>query len=52
MASHPVDPRPALPFNEWHSAARVSTRSQLMACLRAVVIALVLLVVLALIVLY
>ena len=42
----------AVPPSEWQSSAHGYTRSQLMACLRAGVIALVLLVVLALIVLY
>jgi len=52
MASHPMGPGPALPPSEWHSSAHVYTSDQLMACLRAAVIALVLLGVLALIVLY
>jgi hypothetical protein len=43
--------RSALPPSEWQSA-HVYTRSQLMACLRAGAIALVLLAVLALIVLF
>ena len=41
-----------VPPSEWHSSAHIYTRGQLMACLRAGVIALVLLGVLALIVLY
>lgn len=41
----------AFPPSEWHSS-RVYTRNQLMACLRAGLIALVLLAILALIVLY
>ncbi|MFI5505958.1 hypothetical protein ACIA48_00705 [Mycobacterium sp. NPDC051804] len=53
MASpHPMGPGSAVPPSEWHSSANIYTRSQLMACLRAGVIALVLLGVLALIVLY
>jgi hypothetical protein len=48
MASHPMGPGSAVPPSEWHSSA---TNGQLMACLRAGVIALVLLGVLALIVL-
>ena len=50
MASHPMGPGSAVP-SEWHSAANVYTRGQLMACVRARVIALVLLGILALIVL-
>jgi hypothetical protein len=52
MASHPMGPGSAVPPSEWHSSAHVYTRGQMMACLRAVVIALVLLGVLALIVLF
>jgi hypothetical protein len=52
MASHPMGPGSAVPPSEWHSSAHVHTRSQLMACLRAGLIALVLLAVLALIVLF
>ena len=52
MASHPMGTGSALPPSEWHSSAHVYMRGQLMACLRAAVIALVLLGVLALIVLY
>jgi hypothetical protein len=48
MAAHPMGPGSAIPPPEWHSSAH----GQLMACLRAGVIALVLLGVLALIVLY
>ena len=51
MASHPMGPGSAIPPSEWHSSANVYTRGQLMACLRAGVIALVLLGILALIVL-
>jgi hypothetical protein len=51
MASHPMGPGSAVPPSEWHSAANVYTRGELMACLRAGVIALVLLGILALIVL-
>lgn len=50
-SSHPVGPGSAVPPSEWHSSANY-TRGQLMACMRAGVIALVLLGVLALIVLY
>jgi hypothetical protein len=53
MASpHPIGPSSALPPSEWHTSANVYTRAQMMACLRAAVIALVLLGILALIVLY
>jgi hypothetical protein len=52
MASHPLGPNPAMPPSEWNSSAHVYTRSQLMAFMRASVIALVLLGVLALIILF
>jgi hypothetical protein len=51
MASH-LGPGSAVPPSEWHSSAHVYSGGQMMACLRAGVIALVLLGVLALIVLY
>jgi hypothetical protein len=47
-----MGPGSALPPSEWHSSANVYTRAQMMACLRAGVIALVLLGILALIVLF
>lgn len=47
MASHPIGSGSAVPPSEWHSADH---GSQLMACMRAGLIALVLLGVLALIV--
>lgn len=52
MASHPMGPNPAMPPSEWNSSAHIYTRSQLMACLRAGIIALALLAVLALIILF
>jgi hypothetical protein len=52
MAWHPMGPGSAVPPSEWHSSAQAYTHGQLMACLRAGVIALVLLAVLALIVLF
>ncbi len=53
MASSSMGSEPAFPPSEWQSSsARVYTRSQLMAFLRASLIALVLLGFLALIVLY
>ncbi len=52
MASHPMGPGSAVPPSEWPSSTNIYTRGQLMACMRAGVIALVLLGVLALIVLY
>ena len=52
MASHPMGPGSAIPPSEWQSSAHVYTRGQMMACLRAGLIALVLLGVLALIVLF
>ena len=52
MASSSMNSGPAFPPSEWQATSRVYTRSQLMAFLRAGVIALVLLGILALIVLY
>jgi hypothetical protein len=52
MATPSMGPGSALPPSEWHSSAHAYTRSQLMACLRAGIIALVLLGILALIVLF
>ena len=52
MASHPVGPGSAAPPPEWHSSAHIDTHGQLMACLRAGLIALVLMGILALIVLF
>jgi hypothetical protein len=52
MASHPMGPSSAVPPSEWHTSGNVYTRAQMMACLRAGVIALILLGVLALIVLF
>jgi hypothetical protein len=49
MATHPIDP--ALPTPEWKSSAQVYARSQMTSALRAALIALVLLGVLAVIVL-
>lgn len=49
MASHPVDPAPP---PEWQSSAQTDNRSQLIACLRAGIISLVLLIVLAVVVLF
>ncbi|MDX1889544.1 hypothetical protein [Mycolicibacterium sp. 050158] len=50
MASHPLG-RGAVPPSEWQTSGSVYTHSQLIACVRAGVIALVLLGVLALIIL-
>ena len=52
MASHPMGPGSAVPPSEWHPSANAYTRGQLIACLRAGIIALVLLGILALIVVY
>ena len=52
MAAHPMGPGSALPPSEWHASPHGYTQGQLMACLRAGVIALVLLGILALIVLF
>ena len=51
MASHPMGPGSAVPPSEWHSSSHAYASGQMMACLRAGVIALVLLGILALIVL-
>lgn len=50
MAAHPIGSGSAMPPSEWHSTGSLYTRSQMMALLRAAVIALVLLGVLAAIV--
>jgi hypothetical protein len=50
MSSHPLGPGSPVPSSEWHSSAHVHTHAQLMSCMRAGIIALVLLGVLALIV--
>lgn len=51
MPAHPLGNNSAMP-SEWNNSSHVYTRSQLMACLRAALIALVLLGILALIVLF
>ncbi|MGV9801942.1 hypothetical protein ACWDTP_28250 [Mycobacterium sp. NPDC003449] len=51
MAAHSMGPGSALPQPEWHSSGHLHTRNQSIAFLRAGVIALVLLGVLAVIVL-
>jgi len=50
MASYPIGSGSAVPPSEWHSTAPAYPGSQLMACLRASLIALALLAGLALIV--
>jgi hypothetical protein len=52
MAAHPMGSGSAMPPSEWHSSGNVYTRGQLMAFMRAAIIALVLLGVLAAIVLF
>jgi hypothetical protein len=52
MASPSMGPGSALPPPEWHSSAHAYTRGHMVACLRAAVIALVLLGILALIILF
>ncbi|MCG7608657.1 MULTISPECIES: hypothetical protein [Mycobacterium] len=52
MASHPIGSGSAFSQPEWHSSGHLHTRNQLMAFLRASVIALLLLGVLAVIVLF
>lgn len=51
MAAHPIRTNPAIPKSEWNPSAQFDARSQLTAALRAALIALVLLGVLAVIVL-
>lgn len=52
MAAHPAGSGSAVPPSEWHSSGHVYTRNQSMAMLRAGLIALLLLGVLAAIVLF
>jgi hypothetical protein len=52
MASHPMGPGSAVPPSEWHSPSDAYASGQMMACLRAGLIALVLLGILALIILF
>ncbi len=52
MTSHPFGSRSTASASEWQSSGHVHTGDQLMACVRAGLIALVLLGVLALIILY
>lgn len=51
MPAHPLGPDSATSSSEWNSSSHIYHRSQLMACLRAALIALVLLGVLVLMVL-
>jgi hypothetical protein len=51
MAAHPVRTNPAIPTSEWHTSSHEYAHSQLASALRAALIALVLLGVLAVIVL-
>jgi hypothetical protein len=51
MAAHPMGSGSAMPPSEWHSSGHVYTRGQLMSLVRAGIIALILLGVLAAIVL-
>ena len=52
MAAHPIGSGPAVPPSEWNSSSQPYTRAQVTAALRAALIALVLLAVLAFIVLF
>ena len=52
MASHPMSAGSAVPPSEWHTSAHIYNGSQMTACVRAGLIALVLLGILALIVLF
>jgi hypothetical protein len=51
MAAHPVRTNPAIPTSEWHTSSHEYAHSQLASALRAALIALVLLGILAVIVL-
>lgn len=51
MTSHPLRPSPATSSRDWRASGYAQTHSQLIAALRAAIIALILLGVLALIVL-
>jgi hypothetical protein len=51
MAAHPVRTNPAIPTSEWHPSSHDYAHSQLTSALRAALIALVLLGILAVIVL-
>lgn len=52
MAARPLGGESAMPASEWHSSSHPYSHGQLMACLRAGLIALILLGILALIVLF
>lgn len=52
MSSHPLRPGSAMPPSEWNSSSHVYTRAQITAAVRAALIALALLAVLAIIVLF
>jgi len=52
MAAHPIGSNSAMPPSEWNPSSRVYTRSQMTSALRAALIALVLLAILAVIVLF
>jgi hypothetical protein len=52
MAAHPIRTNSAISTSEWNSSSHVYTRSQMTAALRAALIALVLLGILAVIVLF
>jgi hypothetical protein len=50
MSSYPLGSGASVPSSEWNASAKVHTHAQLMSCMRAGIIALVLLGVLALLV--
>ena len=52
MAAHPIRSNSAMPPSEWNTSSRVYARSQMTSALRAALIALVLLAILAVIVLF
>ena len=51
MAAHPIRTNPAIPTSEWNSSSDIYARLQMTSALRAALIALVLLAILAVIVL-
>jgi hypothetical protein len=52
MSSHPIGSGSAMPPSEWHASSHVYTRAQMTAALRAALIALILLGILAVLILY
>ena len=52
MSTHPLGSGSAMPPSEWHSSSHVYTRAQMTAALRAALIALILLGILAVLILF